>query len=171
MSLCHEPACPAWGVQNLPLSYPTAPPPLSPTSLPPLLSPPLSKHLFPLYPVPAFAPSPACNSLFFRELQALVGRRLRMMPAGQECSEGCWGRATCPVSASQVYPTALNLLNTPNIPWRAAPCQESLGHHCGHGLSSSPEVSQVGFMRLLCRKHVLKRNRLAEAEDGASPSG
>lgn len=39
------------------------------------------------------------------------------------------------------------------------------------GLSSSPEGSQVGFMGLFCRKCVLNRKRLAEAEAGPSPSG
>lgn len=87
-----------------------------------------------------------------------------MMPARQECSEGCWG-------------------GQPGLPHSPEPAQHpkysmesiSLPAHwvttAAMGLSSSPEVSQGGFMRLLCRKHVLKRERLAEAEDGAIPSG
>lgn len=38
------------------------------------------------------------------------------------------------------------------------------------GLSSSAEGSQVGFMGLFCKKCVLNRKRLAEAEAGPNPS-
>lgn len=146
MSLCHQPACPAWGVQNLPLSYPSVP------HFPPTFAVPSTVQTS-FSPLP-FAPSPACNSLFFKKLQALMGRRLSMVPARQECSEGCPKPAQHPKYSMGTISLPAHWVTTAAV-----------------GLPSSPEVSQVGFGKLLCRKHVFKRKSLAEAEDGAVPSG
>lgn len=130
MSPCHEPACPARGVQNLPLSYPTAPHPSVPPPLPPLLSPPLPSTL--CSSAQSLCPISCLQLPVLQRAPSLGGQEAEHRAARQECSEGCSGWAAwapCPVSARPVYPTALNLLNTPNTPWRACPC-----HHTGPAL-------------------------------------
>lgn len=80
----------------------------------------------------------------------------------------------CRVPARQVHPIALDLPNTPkySVGSTSLPLQWVATAAVGH--SSSSEVSQVVFMSHFCRKHLLNRKKMAEAEsagEAPTPSG